>query len=215
MRIYEIYLSIQGETSSVGLPTIFVRTTGCHLRCAYCDTTYAFRGGRIMEVDEVLAQVREFGYKRVCLTGGEPLLQPRQELQKLFDSWAEERLEVSVETSGSIDIGQFRLHPGQRWILDIKGPSSGEAERMHLSNLGLLRPEDEVKFVVGDEDEYRWYRALLKEHRLEERTRILFSPVWGRLETSQLVDWMLRDRLQARLQLQMHKLIWAPDKRGI
>lgn len=211
----EIFLSIQGETSSVGLPTIFVRTNRCNLRCSYCDTTYAFYGGVEMTLDEIMAQVRTYGYKRVCLTGGEPLVQPRAELQAFFDLLHAEGYELSVETSGSIDISQWRLHPQQRWIVDMKTPSSGEAGRMHFPNLDHVRPPDEVKFVCGNEADYLWSRDLIARYGLQGRVQILFGPVFGQLEPAQLVEWLLRDRLEARLQLQIHKFIWDPAARGV
>ncbi|MFO7172516.1 MAG: radical SAM protein [Bacillota bacterium] len=216
MRITEIFLSIQGETSSVGLPTVFVRTSRCHLRCRYCDTTYAFYGGTEMSLDEVLAAVRRYGCRRVCLTGGEPLLQPREELQAFFDRLEAEGYELSVETSGSIDIRPWRLHrPRQRWILDMKTPSSGESHRMCFGNLEQVTYPDEVKFVVGSEEDYRWSRDLIDRYRLQGRVHILFGPVWGELEPRRLAEWILRDRLEARLQLQIHKIIWDPAARGV
>ncbi|HYG57258.1 MAG TPA: radical SAM protein, partial [Symbiobacteriaceae bacterium] len=158
MRINEIFRSVQGETSSAGLPTIFIRTGGCNLRCTYCDTPYALttHGSIAMTVAEVMARVQELKVRRVCLTGGEPLLQPRAEVQELLDRLADGGYEVSIETSGSIPIAPFRLHPQQRWILDMKVPSSGEAEQMDFDSLLHLRPEDEVKFVVGSEADFRW-----------------------------------------------------------
>ncbi|BDG62164.1 7-carboxy-7-deazaguanine synthase [Caldinitratiruptor microaerophilus] len=216
MRMTEIFLSLQGETSSVGLPTIFVRTNRCNLRCTYCDTTYAFYGGYSMSIDEIMDQIRSYGYKRVCLTGGEPLVQPREELQAFFDRLAEEGYELSVETGGSIDIGQWRLHrPRQRWIVDMKVPSSGESHRMCFQNLEQVAYPDEVKFVCGSEEDYLWSRHLIERYRLQGRAHILFGPVWGQLEPRLLAGWILRDRLDARLQLQIHKIIWDPAARGV
>lgn len=216
MRIAEIFLSIQGETSSVGLPTIFVRTSRCHLRCTYCDTTYAFYGGTDLTLDQIMEQVRGYGYKRLCLTGGEPLLQPQDELQAFFDLLEAEGYELSIETSGSIDIGQWQLHrPRQRWILDMKTPSSGESGRMDFRNLERVAHPDELKFVVADEADYRWSRDLIERYQLAGRAQILFGPVWGALEPRHLVEWMLRDRLPARLQLQIHKFIWDPAAKGV
>lgn len=211
----EIFLSIQGETASVGLPTIFVRTNRCNLRCTYCDTAYSFYGGVQMTLDEILAKVRSYGYRRVCLTGGEPLVQPRAELQEFFDRMHAEGYELSIETGGSIDISQWTLHPDQRWVVDMKAPSSGEAERMFFKNLEYVRHPDEVKFVCGTEADYLWSRDLIERYALQGRAHLLFGPVFGQLEPVQLVEWLLRDRLEARLQLQIHKFIWDPAAKGV
>ncbi len=215
MRITEIFLSIQGETASVGLPTVFVRTSRCNLRCTYCDTAYAFTGGVQMDLDTILAQVATHDYRRICLTGGEPLVQPPEELQAFFDRLHAGGYELSVETGGSIDISPWHLHPQQRWVVDMKTPSSGAADQMCLRNLELVRPNDEVKFVCGDDEDYRWSLDLIRRYRLQERVQILFGPVFGQLESARLVEWMLRDRLAARLQLQIHKFIWDPAARGV
>lgn len=215
MRMTEIFLSVQGETSSVGLPTIFVRTNRCNLRCTYCDTAYSFYGGVQMDLDEIMARVRSYGYKRVCLTGGEPLVQPRAELQEFFDRLHAEGYELSIETGGSIDIRQWTLHSGQRWIVDMKVPSSGESGRMCFANLEHVRRPDEVKFVCGNEEDYLWSRELIQRYELQGRAHILFGPVFGQLEPVRLVEWMLRDRLEARLQLQIHKFIWHPAAQGV
>lgn len=213
MLISEIFFSLQGETSSVGLPTVFIRTAGCHLRCSYCDTSYAWRGGTPMTAREAVARAMAFGCRRFCLTGGEPLLQPAEEVQELIDLLAPH--ELSIETGGAIDIGRWRLHPPHRWVLDVKCPSSGEAHRMDLGNLMRLRPVDEVKFVVGDAADYAWARDLLRAHDLERRCRVLFSPVHGVLDPALLAGWLLEDRLEARLSLQVHKLIWGEGARGV
>lgn len=215
MRITEIFLSIQGETAAVGLPTIFVRTTGCNLRCTYCDTAYAFYGGESMGTGAIMDRVRSYGYRRVCLTGGEPLVQPRPQVQELLDHLHGEGYEVSIETGGAVDLSPFRLHPGQRWILDMKAPSSGESHRMDLGNLDRVRSPDEVKFVVGTAEDYRWSVDLIRRHGLEQRAGVLLGPIWGELEPRRLVEWMLADRLQGRLQLQIHKLIWDPAAQGV
>lgn len=217
MRMTEIFLSIQGETISAGLPTIFVRTNRCNLRCSWCDTTYSFYGGTSMSLDEIMAQIRSHGFKRVCLTGGEPLVQPRAELQEFFDRLEAEEYELSIETGGSIDLSQWRLHrPRQRWVVDMKPPGSGEHERMHFANLDLVDHHDEVKFVIADETDYRWSRELVERYRLPRRgVGVLFSPVFGQIEPRQLVDWILADRLEVRMQLQLHKFIWDPAARGV
>lgn len=217
MRINEIFRSVQGETSSAGLPTIFVRTGGCNLRCTYCDTPYALttQGSAAMTVEQVMDRIRELRTRRVCLTGGEPLIQPRAEVQELLDGLAAERYEVSIETSGSIPIAPFRLNENQRWILDMKTPSSGEAGANHYESLAALRPQDEVKFVVGSAEDFAWSLALIRDHGLEERTRLLFSPIWGAVMPLQLTDWVLDAGVDARVQIQLHKLIWHPDTRGV
>lgn len=217
VRINEIFLSIQGETSSIGLPTIFVRTGGCNIRCTYCDTPYALtaQGSVPMAVNEVMAQIREKRVRRVCLTGGEPLIQPRAELQELFDSLAAQGYELSVETSGSVSIEPFHLHDGQRWILDMKVPSSGESGRMDFGSLRLLRPHDEVKFVVGSEADFQWSLALISEYALEGRVHLLFSPIWDSLSPRTLTEWVLESGVDARVQIQLHKIIWDPATRGV
>lgn len=217
MRINEIFLSIQGETSSAGLPTIFVRSGGCNIRCTYCDTPYALttHGSVKLTVAEVMEQVRAQRCKRVCLTGGEPLIQPKEEIQELLDKLSAEEYEVSIETSGSIPIAPFHLHSGQRWILDMKVPSSGESDSMHYESLEALRPYDEVKFVVGGQDDFRWCVDLIERHRLHGRVHLLFSPIWGAVQPVELVDWVLAAGLDARVQIQIHKIIWDPATRGV
>jgi len=217
VRINEIFLSIQGETSSAGLPTVFVRTGGCPLRCTYCDTPYALttQDSVAMSVDEVMAALREKGRKRVCLTGGEPLIQPRQELQALFDQLYAEGYELSIETSGAISLAPFRLHERQRWILDMKVPSSGESGRMDFASLQLLRPVDEVKFVLGSRADFDWAAALVREHGLEGRAQLLFSPVWGDVSPLQLTEWVLSSGIDGRVQIQLHKIVWDPATRGV
>lgn len=217
MRISEIFLSIQGESTSAGLPTVFVRTAGCNLRCSYCDTPYALTTHESvqMDVDEVLAAVREKRVKRVCLTGGEPLIQPRAELQAFFDGLAAEGYELSIETSGSIPIASFQLYPRQRWILDMKVPSSGMSHAMCQESLALLRPEDEVKFVVGTDEDLEWAGDLIRQHQLEGRVHLLFSPVWGQMTPLRLAEWVLASGIDARVQIQLHKIIWDPSARGV
>lgn len=217
MRINEIFRSIQGETSTAGLPTIFVRTGGCNLRCTYCDTPYALTaaGSVHLTVGAIMGEIKKLRTRRVCLTGGEPLIQPRQEIQELLDQLAAERYEVSIETSGSISIAGFGLHPGQRWILDMKAPSSGESHTMKFDCLDLLRPEDEVKFVLGAFHDFKWSVDLIKRHNLEGRAQLIFSPVWGKVTPLQLTEWALDTDLDIRVQVQLHKIIWHPDTRGV
>jgi 7-carboxy-7-deazaguanine synthase len=217
VRINEIFLSVQGETASAGLPTIFVRTGGCNLRCTYCDTPYALttQGSLKLTVDEVMEQVRAKKVKRVCLTGGEPLIQPKDELQELFDKLAAEGYELSIETSGSIPISPFTLHDKQRWILDMKVPSSGESHTMLFDSLKDLRPQDEVKFVVGPEEDFQWAFALIREHGLEGRVGLLLSPIWESCTPLQLTERVLESGIDARVQIQLHKIIWDPATRGV
>lgn len=217
MRINEIFLSVQGETTSAGLPTIFVRTGGCNIRCTYCDTPYALttHGSVLMSVDQVMERVRELRVKRVCLTGGEPLIQPRAELQAFFDALAAEGYELSIETSGSIPITPFHLHDGQRWILDMKVPSSGESDAMHFESLNLLRPWDEVKFVLGTAEDFAWCLDLIRRYELEGRVHLLFSPIWDAVTPRQLTEWVLESGIDARVQIQIHKIIWDPATRGV
>ncbi len=211
MRVSEVFLSLQGESSSAGLPTVFVRTAGCNLRCRWCDTAYAFTGGEELPPAEVRRRVEAYGVRRVCLTGGEPLLQPRDEVAALLDLLADR--EVSVETSGAVPLAPHALRQHHRWVMDVKCPSSGMSGRLHPDNLRRLRPQDEVKFVVADEADYRWAAAFIREHGLEGRHRLLLSPVHGELDPAALAEWILEDRLEARLQVQLHKLLWG-DARG-
>ncbi len=213
MRVKEIFLSLQGESSSQGWPTVFVRTAGCDLRCAWCDTTYAYQGGEEMAPGEVAERVRAYGVRRVCLTGGEPLLQPREEIQALLESLGD--LEVSIETGGHRPLDLYRLGPRHRWVMDLKTPSSGMEGHVRWENLDLLCSWDEVKLVVADRRDYLWAREVIQRHRLTERFRVIFSPVHGVLPPAELARWILDDRLEVRLQLQLHKLIWGEEARGV
>lgn len=218
MKVNEIFLSIQGESSSIGLPTVFVRFTGCNLRCTYCDTRYAYYEGEPDTPEGIMEKIRSFGVRRVCLTGGEPLLQPRSELQKLLDLLANEQYEVSIETDGSIDISKFRLHDRQRFILDMKVPSSGMSARMDFENLRRVVPErDEIKFVAGNRKDYEWAKNLIRKYDLDpgKGYRLIFSPVFGDLPYRELVEWLLEDRIDARFQVQLHKIVWDPNLRGV
>jgi 7-carboxy-7-deazaguanine synthase len=217
VKINEIFLSIQGETISAGLPTIFVRSAGCNIRCSYCDTPYALtaRDGVKMSVDEIMADVRSKKVKRVCYTGGEPLIQPKEEIQEFFDKLALEGYELSIETSGSIPIGYWTLHEKQRWILDMKVPSSGESGAMDFASLNLLRPQDEVKFVVGTDEDVAWAMDLIATYQLEGRAGLLFSPVWGSITPLRLTELVLASGVDARVQVQLHKIIWDPMTRGV
>jgi 7-carboxy-7-deazaguanine synthase len=210
LRITEIFCSLQGESSLVGLPTVFVRLTGCPLRCGYCDTTYAFKGGETLELDTVLEQVAAFGVEHVTVTGGEPLAQTS--CHALLVALCDAGYRVSLETSGALDIAD--VDERVKRVMDIKTPSSGEVDRNLWSNLKLLVPDDEVKFVIGDRDDYKWSKGILSEHSLASRCGVLFSPVYGVLEAGTLADWIVDDRLPVRFQIQLHKLLWG-DRPGV
>lgn len=205
LRISEIFLSLQGEADSVGIPTVFVRLTGCPLRCGYCDTAYAFRGGHSASLAEVRAQVAAFGVRHVTVTGGEPLAQPacHDLLRELCDAGHR----VSLETSGALDIGG--VDPRVVVVMDLKTPGSGECERNRLENVALLKSGDQIKFVICDRDDYLWARALVHEHRLADCCDLLFSPCHGRQDARELAEWILADRLPVRFQLQLHKYLWG------
>jgi 7-carboxy-7-deazaguanine synthase len=212
MKITEIFFSIQGESSWVGLPCVFVRTTGCHLRCVWCDTDYAFYGGRDMGVEEIIAEVERVGRecRLVELTGGEPLLQ--KDIGRLAETLLGRGYTVLCETSGSLDVGS--LPAAVVKIMDVKCPGSGEAEHNLWDNLEKLGPEDEIKFVIRDRADYEWALTVISERRLAGR-KLLFSPVWGELELKDLAEWMMEDNLPARLQTQLHKHIWSPHASGV
>jgi len=210
LRITEIFCSLQGESSLVGLPTVFVRLTGCPLRCGYCDTTYAFKGGETLELDTILEQVAAFGVEHVTVTGGEPLAQTS--CHALLVALCDAGYRVSLETSGALDIAD--VDERVKRVMDIKTPSSGEVDRNLWSNLKLLVPYDEVKFVIGDRDDYEWSKGILSEHSLASRCGVLFSPVYGVQEAGTLADWILDDRLPVRFQIQLHKLLWG-DRPGV
>jgi 7-carboxy-7-deazaguanine synthase len=205
LRITEIFFSLQGETSRVGLPTAFVRLTGCPLRCGYCDTAYAFQGGRVMDVDAVLAEVASFGAHWVTVTGGEPLAQ--RGCVDLLRALCDAGRSVSLETSGAIDIAA--VDPRVSTILDIKTPGSGEAGRNLWQNLDHLDRQDEVKFVLCSEADYEWAKAMLETHAIAARCPVLFSPSFHQLPATRLAEWILRDRLPVRMQVQLHKQLWG------
>jgi 7-carboxy-7-deazaguanine synthase len=211
MRITEIYASIQGETQYAGLPCTLVRTTGCDLRCTYCDSAFAFHGGTEMTLPEIVTAVGELGAPLVLLTGGEPMLQ--REIGRLAELLLQAGYRVMIETSGAHAVDS--LPAGVVRIIDVKTPASGESARMRWDVLDGLRVQDAVKFVVRDEGDYRWAADLISSRGLAGRTEVLLSPVHGVLDPQQLVGWMLRDRLPARLNLQLHKYVWSPDARGV
>ncbi|MEW6647414.1 MAG: 7-carboxy-7-deazaguanine synthase QueE [Pseudomonadota bacterium] len=209
LRITEIFHSLQGESRSVGWPTAFVRLTGCPLRCNYCDTEYAFSGGEWLSLEQVLAQVAEFGARHVCVTGGEPLAQRAclELLRRLCDAG----YEVSLETSGALDVAAVDARVSK--VMDLKTPGSGEAGKNRYENIAALTAHDQVKLVVCDRSDYEWAREVIARHDLTARCEVLISPCHGRLEPARLADWILGDRLQVRFQLQLHKILWG-EARG-
>jgi 7-carboxy-7-deazaguanine synthase len=212
VRINEIFHSIQGESTWAGSPCVFVRLTGCNLRCSWCDTEYAFHEGHQMEIAEVAEKVAGFGCGLVEITGGEPLLQ--QGVHPLIGMLLERGYAVMIETSGERDISV--LDPRVIRIVDLKCPGSGESARNRWSNVEYLTTRDELKFVLADRRDYEWARDALNTHRLSDRVNaVLMSPVFGQLEPSHLAAWILKDRLPVRMQLQMHKQIWSPTARGV
>jgi 7-carboxy-7-deazaguanine synthase len=210
LRITEIFYSLQGEARSVGWPTVFIRLTGCPLRCTYCDTAYAFTGGEWMEPEAILAEVARYSVRHVCVTGGEPLAQKAciPLLKKLCDAG----YSVSLETSGALDISAVdeRVHR----VVDMKTPSSGEQARNRYENLDQLSHQDSVKFVIGDRNDYDWARELCAQHQLWRRCEVLFSPVADQMNPTELANWIIEDQLAVRFQMQLHKLLWG-DKPGV
>jgi 7-carboxy-7-deazaguanine synthase len=211
MRITEIYMSIQGESQYAGLPCTLVRTTGCDLRCGYCDSAFAFHGGTDMSIEQIAAEVGRLGAPLVLLTGGEPMLQ--RELPALARRLVDDGHRVMIETSGAHPLDA--LPPEVARIVDVKTPGSGEVHRNRWELLATLRPQDAAKFVLVDESDYLWAAETIRTHALGGRTEVLLSPVHGRLDPKELVGWMLRDRVPARLNLQLHKYVWHPDARRV
>ncbi|MDR2871880.1 MAG: 7-carboxy-7-deazaguanine synthase QueE [Xanthomonadaceae bacterium] len=207
LRVTEVFLSLQGESDSVGWPTVFVRLTGCPLRCTYCDTAYAFDGGQWYGIDDIVQQVAQYGVRHVCVTGGEPLAQKRclVLLQRLCDAG----YCVSLETSGALDVAG--VDPRVSRIVDVKTPGSGEQGRNHWENLSLLNAHDQVKFVLCGREDYDWACTILREYRLADRCMVLFSPSKSDLDARTLADWIIADRLPVRFQMQLHKLLWDDE----
>ena len=209
LRITEIFASVQGESSRVGLPTVFVRLTGCPLRCTWCDTAYAFTGGSSRALDDILAEVARHGLRHVCVTGGEPLAQ--KGCLALLTALCDAGYDVSLETSGALDIAEVDARVAR--IVDLKAPGSGEVDKNRYDNIPLLRASDEVKIVLADAADYDWARAQIATHGLDRRCSVLLSPVAGALDPAELAEWVVRDRLPVRFQLQLHKILWN-DARG-
>ena len=207
LKLTEIFLSLQGEARDAGWPSVFVRLTGCPLRCQYCDTAYAFHGGEWWEIDAILAEVARHGVRHVCVTGGEPLAQKR--CISLLQRLCEAGYAVSLETSGALDIGE--VDPRVSRIVDIKTPGSGEVARNRWENLPLLTAHDQVKFVICSREDYEWARDILAEHHLHARCDVLFSPSYTQVDPRALADWIVADRLPVRFQLQLHKLLWNDE----
>ncbi|MDQ7064879.1 MAG: radical SAM protein [candidate division KSB1 bacterium] len=211
LRLTEIFYSIQGESTYAGLPCIFIRTTGCDLRCTWCDTEYAFYGGRKWRFDEILEHIRQWPCTLVELTGGEPLLQ--KALPEFATLLLDRGYTVLIETGGHRDISVLDRRVVK--IMDIKCPGSGEAEKNHWPNLRYLEAKDQVKFVVRDRADFDWAVEVIRKHDLQHGPQLLFSPVWGELEYEKLAEWLLQSGLRARLQTQLHKIIWGPDRKGV
>jgi 7-carboxy-7-deazaguanine synthase len=209
LKITEIFLSLQGEARQAGWPTVFVRLTGCPLRCQYCDTAYAFHGGQWWAIDDILAEVRRHGVRHVCVTGGEPLAQKR--CVALLERLCDEGFDVSLETSGAIDIRPVDTRVSR--VLDIKTPGSAEAHRNLWENLDALTAHDQVKFVICSREDYEWSREVVATRGLVEKCEVLFSPSFGQVSARELADWIVADRLPVRFQMQLHKILWN-DERG-
>jgi 7-carboxy-7-deazaguanine synthase len=205
LRITEIFYSLQGETARVGIPTVFIRLTGCPLRCHYCDTAYAFTGGSSMTLAAIMQEVKRYPARFVCVTGGEPLAQKHS--ISLMQALCDEGYEVSLETSGAIDVAVVDKRVTK--VIDVKTPASGEVKKNLWGNFANLNSHDEIKIVLCNEADYLWAKSILKEHRLMEKCAVLLSPSQGQLAARDLADWILRDGLQVRLQVQLHKLLWG------
>ena len=205
LRVTEIFYSLQGETRTVGLPTVFIRLTGCPLRCGYCDTEYAFQGGEWMEQEDILAKVASWSPRYVTVTGGEPLAQRscRELLTRLCDAG----YQVSLETSGALDIAN--IDERVVVVMDLKTPASGESEKNRYENIDLLKDKDQIKFVVKDHKDYEWVKLTMNQYQLDQCCEILILPVYGNMDAAELAQWVLQDNLPVRLQVQLHKLLWG------
>jgi len=204
LRITEIFHSLQGESVRVGLPSVFVRLTGCPLRCQYCDTAYAFKGGELMNMEHILERIKSYGCEYVCVTGGEPLAQPN--CIKLLKDLCDANLKVSIETSGALSIEE--VDKRVMVVLDLKTPDSGEVDKNLLSNLKYLKPTDQIKFVICSQNDYQWACKMISEHHLSEIADVLFSPSFSQINPTLLADWIVKDKIPVRFQLQLHKILW-------
>jgi len=211
LKVNEIYLSIQGESTQAGLPCVFVRLTYCNLRCTYCDTEYAFYEGKDYTIDQVIKEIGKYDCQLVEVTGGEPLVQ--EECKDLMNRLCNEGYVVMLETGGSLPVKD--VDQRVMIIMDFKCPSSGMMKKNLYENINYIKPTDEIKFVVGNREDYEWSKEIIEKYNLSSKCNILFSVVFGELEPVTLVDWILEDKLNVRFQLQMHKFIWAPDTKGV
>lgn len=211
LKVNEIYYSIQGESSKAGLPCVFVRLTYCNLRCSYCDTEYAFNDGTDMTADSIMDEIKKFDCKLIEITGGEPLFQ--KESIDLMKRLCDDGFDVMLESNGSLPINE--VDKRVMIIMDLKCPSSKMMEKNHYENLDYIKPGDEIKFVIGSPDDYNWVKEIIFKYDLCEKCSILFSVVFGSLEPVKLVEWILKDNLKVRFQLQMHKFIWEPKAKGV
>ncbi|MBS4033117.1 MAG: radical SAM protein [Ignavibacterium sp.] len=212
LKVNEIYFSIQGESSKAGLPCVFVRLTYCNLRCTYCDTEYAFYDGKELSINEIISEVKKYDCKLVEITGGEPLVQ-MEECLELMNRLTDDGFEVMIETGGSLPIKD--IDKRVIIIMDLKCPSSGMDKKNYYENIEFLKLSDEIKFVIGDREDYEWSREQIKKYSLTDKCEVLFSVVFGKLEPVTLVNWIIEDKLKVRYQLQMHKYIWNPETKGV
>jgi 7-carboxy-7-deazaguanine synthase len=212
LKVNEIYYSVQGESTYAGLPCVFIRLTFCNLRCTYCDTEYAFYNGKDISITQIVEQVKKYDCKLVEITGGEPLVQ-MDECLDLMKQLCDDGFEVLIETSGSLPIKD--IDQRVKVIMDLKCPSSGMEKKNYYENIDYLKQEDELKFVIGSKEDYDWTVNVLMKYDLENKCKILFSVVFGKLEPVQLVNWILENKLNVRFQLQMHKIIWHPETKGV
>ena len=207
LRVSEIFLSLQGEAATAGYPTVFVRLTGCPLRCHYCDTSYAFSGGSMMTLGEIVEQVIGFNVAHVCVTGGEPMAQ--KNTLSLLAQLCDRGFSVSLETSGALDISQ--IDERVQRVMDLKTPRSGEVARNHYENIKYLTQNDQVKIVICDRDDYEWARTINDRYQISDHCELLFSPSYGEMDAATLADWILEDRLPVRFQIQLHKILWGDE----
>lgn len=208
LKVNEIFLSIQGESKFTGLPTIFIRLTGCNLRCTYCDTRYAYQDGKYLSEQEIINIIKKYEYKRVCITGGEPLLYDLGKLLNLLQGY-----KVTIETNGSIILNRTILKPNHSYVMDIKTPSSGCSDKNKYINFKVLNEDDEIKFVVANFDDYCWAKSILSTHY--KNGLVTFSGIHGNINNQELINWILNDKLDARFQIQLHKHIWGEHIKGV